>query len=120
MPDRPWRDGVTQGKSSVDPPFPHFDEDQDFPAVGRQPIRAFEGPELVRVLASSFADAELVIRSVRSGRTVVLNAAGMRETEARRLVDFVSGGVVAMDGQIHRIGNGVFLFAPMLSLICRI
>jgi cell division inhibitor SepF len=39
--------------------------------------------------------------------------------EAQRTIDFVSGGVYAMDGQSERLGEAVFLFAPALVSIQR-
>jgi cell division inhibitor SepF len=52
-------------------------------------------------------------------RTVVLQLAAMEPAEAQRTIDFVSGGVYAMDGQSERLGETVFLFAPALVTIHR-
>jgi cell division inhibitor SepF len=41
----------------------------------------------------------------------------MASDEAQRTIDFVSGGVFAMDGQSERLGETVFLFAPALVRI---
>jgi cell division inhibitor SepF len=43
----------------------------------------------------------------------------MDPQEAQRTIDFVSGGVFAMDGQSERLGEAVFLFAPALVSIHR-
>jgi cell division inhibitor SepF len=43
----------------------------------------------------------------------------MDPEEAQRTIDFVSGGVFAMDGQSERLGDTVFLFAPALVAINR-
>jgi cell division inhibitor SepF len=43
----------------------------------------------------------------------------MEPQEAQRTIDFVSGGVYAMDGQSERLGDTVFLFAPALVTIHR-
>ena len=43
---------------------------------------------------------------------LLLDLEGMGEGEAQRAVDFVSGGVVAMDGQTERLGERTFLFTP--------
>jgi cell division inhibitor SepF len=41
----------------------------------------------------------------------------MDPVEAQRVIDFVSGGVFAIDGQSERLGETVFLFAPALVSI---
>jgi cell division inhibitor SepF len=48
---------------------------------------------------------------------VVLNAAQLDPAFGQRLVDFSCGGVTAMDGDSHRLGEAVFLFAPALTRI---
>jgi len=65
--------------------------------------------------------AGAILRAVRDQqqRTVVLHLAGMPADEAQRTIDFVSGGVFAMDGQSERLGEMVFLFAPALVRIQR-
>jgi FtsZ-interacting cell division protein YlmF len=35
----------------------------------------------------------------------------------QRLLDYACGGITAMDGQAHRIGDGVFLLAPALTQV---
>jgi cell division inhibitor SepF len=79
------------------------------PAAGQQDLLVF--------MADRFEDAETVITAVRGGRSVVLNAAGLPDVVGQRLVDFVCGGITAMDGQVHRIGEGVFLMAPALARV---
>ena len=32
---------------------------------------------------------------------------------ARRIVDFISGGVFALDGHIQKVSNSIFLIAPI-------
>ena len=41
----------------------------------------------------------------------------MEPEQAQRTIDFVSGGVYAMDGQSERLADTVFLFAPSLVRI---
>jgi cell division inhibitor SepF len=64
-----------------------------------------------------FEDGQLVIEAVRAGRSVVLNASELDPCLGQRLVDFTCGGITAMDGQSHRLGEAVFLFAPLMARI---
>jgi FtsZ-interacting cell division protein YlmF len=63
------------------------------------------------VMANRFEDAQTVINAVRSGRSVVLNAARLSSGMGQRLVDYACGGISALEGQSHRIGEGVFLLS---------
>lgn len=69
-------------------------------------------PEVVVIHPVAFTDVQLALRMLRERKTVLLDLEGMGEGEAQRAVDFVSGGVVAMDGQTERLGERTFLFTP--------
>lgn len=66
-----------------------------------------------------FEEATEAVLAVQRLKTVVLHLGGMGPAEAQRTIDFVSGGVFAMDGQSERLGDTVFLFAPSLVAITR-
>jgi len=66
-----------------------------------------------------YEDAMAAVQAVQQQRTVVLHLGEMDPDEAQRTIDFVSGGVYAMDGQSERLGDTVFLFAPSLVTINR-
>ena len=66
-----------------------------------------------------FAEGTEAVVAVQDQRTVVLHLSGMDPQEAQRCIDFVSGGVYALDGQSERLGDSVFLFAPAMVAIRR-
>ena len=76
-------------------------------------------PEVTVITPSRFEDAMQAVVAVQQQKTVVLHLGGMAPEEAQRTIDFVSGGVYAMDGQSERLGDTVFLFAPALVAIHR-
>ena len=75
--------------------------------------------EVVVMHPTSYEDAMTAVQAVQQQRTVVLHLGEMDPQEAQRTIDFVSGGVFAMDGQSERLGDTVFLFAPALVAINR-
>ncbi len=76
-------------------------------------------PEVVVMTPERFEDATMAVLAVQQLKTVVLHLGAMDPEEAQRTIDFVSGGVYAMDGQSERLGDTVFLFAPSLVSISR-
>lgn len=72
-------------------------------------------PQMLVIEADHLEDAEAIIAAVRGGRTVVLNVPRLPEAAAQRLVDFICGAITAMDGQVRRLGEEVFLLAPALA-----
>lgn len=85
-------------------------------------MNVFEGskqPEVVVMTPARYDEAEQAVRAVQQRRTVVLHLGAMPTDEAQRAIDFVSGGVCALDGQAERLADSVFLFAPTTVAIHR-
>lgn len=69
-------------------------------------------PETRIIVARNFSDAQALADSVRDGRGVVLD---LRDTEpemVRRIVDFASGIIYALDGKMVKTSQGVILVTP--------
>jgi cell division inhibitor SepF len=82
-------------------------------AAGAAAAGAGAGLRAVLVLTPrSFNDARLVIAAVRANRTVLVNAGWLEDSPGQRLIDFACGGMTAIRGQVHRVAEEVFLFAP--------
>lgn len=60
----------------------------------------------------SFDDAQQVANDLREKKPVVINFEKTDATDAKRIVDFISGTTYALNGEIKKIGNNVFLCAP--------
>ena len=68
--------------------------------------------ELVVMEPRMFEEIPEAILALRERKTVILNLTNMDADQAQRSVDYVAGGVFAMDGHQERIGANVFLFTP--------
>lgn len=60
----------------------------------------------------SFEDVQAVVDCLKERRPVIMSVEAVPKEVARRLVDFVSGAVYALDGRMHRLGDALFLFTP--------
>ncbi|HLQ40484.1 MAG TPA: cell division protein SepF [Tetragenococcus sp.] len=60
----------------------------------------------------SYAEAMKIARHVLSGEAVLVNFHLVEEMQARRIVDFLTGTVYALDGDIKRVANEIFLCTP--------
>jgi cell division inhibitor SepF len=69
-------------------------------------------PEVVVFHPTRFEEAEWIVHNVRELKTVIVQAGSMETAEAQRLIDFVAGGVTAMDGQAECLAPLTFVFAP--------
>jgi cell division inhibitor SepF len=69
-------------------------------------------PEVMVITPGRFEDAQQAVLAVRDQKVVVLQARLLEADVAQRAIDFVAGGVSAMDGQAERLDATTFLFAP--------
>jgi cell division inhibitor SepF len=76
-------------------------------------------PEVVVFHPTCFEDAQAIVRAVRELQTVLVHADGMPRQDAQRLIDFVAGGVLAIDGQAECLDDLTFVFAPEIVAITR-
>lgn len=60
----------------------------------------------------SFEDAREITETLLMNRTVVLNVEGLDVDIAQRIIDFSSGSCYAMNGNLQKISNYIFIITP--------
>lgn len=61
---------------------------------------------------TSFEDAREITETLLINRTVVLNVEGLDVEVAQRIIDFASGSCFAMNGNLQKISNYIFIITP--------
>ena len=62
---------------------------------------------------TSFEQSEEICVFLKEKKSVIVNLEYVNKDVARRIVDFISGGVYALDAHIQKVSNSIFLIAPM-------
>jgi len=60
----------------------------------------------------SFDEAQEIAEHLKNRRPVIVNLEHVDTEIARRIVDFVSGATLALNGAQQKVGGGIFLFVP--------
>ena len=55
-----------------------------------------------------YSDAKEVAQNLLNNKAVIINFARMDDEQARRIVDFITGTVYALNGEIQRVGDKIF------------
>ena len=134
--ERPARRSAPARRSRAAAPVedePEEDEDSDFgfgsistsgsgsSALGSS--SGFNGPvlhtgssankqEVVLFRPGSFNDTSKAADDLRSHKAVIVNMENVDKAMARRVVDFLSGCVYALDGDVKKIAQSAYLFCP--------
>ncbi len=99
-----------------------YDEDEQEPEVEEK--RSFikrtkvvpMGQQSIKMVISqptSFEQSEEICGFLKEKKSVIVNLEYVNKDVARRIVDFISGGVYCLDAHIQKVSNSIFLIAPM-------
>ena len=79
-------------------------------------VKLHEGnPQQMRVVViqpRSFDEAQSIADHLKERKPVIMNLEAVETAVSRKIVDFLSGATYALDGNIQKITNGIFLVAP--------
>lgn len=73
---------------------------------------AGEGSKLVLLEPRAYSESQQIADHLKNRHTVVVNLKRVTKDQAKRIVDFLSGCVYAIGGDLQKIGGGIFLCAP--------
>ncbi len=104
-------------------PFASAQTDSDYsaPAASSASSAGFSGhvlnmssgkQEVVLFHAKTFDDAARAADELRKKKAVILNMENVDKSLTRRVVDFLSGSVYALDGSVKKIAQATYLFCP--------
>ena len=69
-------------------------------------------PQITILRCQRLEDAREAVEAIRSRHCVMVQVEDASPEEAQRIIDFLAGAIDALDGQVERIGDATFLFAP--------
>jgi len=68
--------------------------------------------KVVLVEPTEFEQVQSICDDLRSKKPSVINFENLDKDTAKRMVDFISGAVYALNGTIQKISNGIVIVAP--------
>lgn len=68
--------------------------------------------KVVIVYPKNINDAKDICDHLRANRSIVMNVEDVEIQTAQRIVDFLSGAVYSLDGNIQKVSSGIFLATP--------
>lgn len=76
------------------------------------PMRGKNGMEVCVIKPATIEDGREITNTLVSGRAVVLNLEGIHVELAQRIIDFTSGSCFAIDGNLQKVSNYIFIATP--------
>jgi cell division inhibitor SepF len=69
--------------------------------------------KMVITQPTSFEQSEEICNYLKDKKSIIINLEYVNKDVARRIIDFLSGAVHALNGHIQKISNSIFLVAPI-------
>ena len=80
--------------------------------VSLQAASSSKNSKLVLIEPRVYAEAQDIAEHLKNKRATVVNLQRIDRDQGKRIIDFLSGTVYALGGDIQRIGNDIFLCTP--------
>ncbi len=68
--------------------------------------------KLVVIEPSSFDECPKLVDNLKAKKPVIINLERVESDMARKIFDFLSGATYALNGNVQKIANNIFVFAP--------
>lgn len=108
------------------------EEIEDIPKESKRPVKEYIPPaspkafndnrvlnfhaknqmKLILLEPKSFDECPKIVDNLKNKKPIILNLEKLESDLARKIFDFISGAVYALDGNVQRVANNIFLFAP--------
>ena len=95
---------------------PIVEEKKSFIKRNNSKIVAMPQAQSIKMVISqptSFEQSEEICGFLKEKKSVIVNLEYVNKDVARRIVDFISGGVFSLDAHIQKVSNSIFLIAPV-------
>ncbi|MGD6833233.1 cell division protein SepF [Sutcliffiella halmapala] len=80
--------------------------------VSLQSVQKSSSSKVVLFEPRSYSEAQDIADHLKGRRAIIVNLQRIDHDQAKRIVDFLSGTVYALGGDIQRIGQNIFLCTP--------
>jgi cell division inhibitor SepF len=76
------------------------------------PVQSKNQFKLVVIEPRSFDECSKLVDNLKNKKPIIINLERIDSEVARKIFDFLSGATYALDGNVQRVANNIFIFAP--------
>lgn len=78
-----------------------------------QPAARFTSAQKIVVIEpQGFDESPRLVDSLKAKKPVIINLENLETDTARKIFDFLSGATYALNGNVQKVANNIFVFAP--------
>ena len=88
------------------------DDDEVEEGTGKEENSKNGSGKMILLEPRAYSESQQIADHLKKKNTVVVNMKRVTADQAKRIVDFLSGTVYALGGDLQKIGAGIFLCTP--------
>ena len=103
------------GKKFKEALFPNNDdiEDVEDESYEATPKEAFtQGNNMILAEPRAYSESQQIADHIKKRNSVIVNLKRVTNDQAKRIIDFLSGTLYAIGGDMQKLGNGIYLCTP--------
>jgi len=89
-----------------------YGEEKTLNVINIQSANALKNTKVIIVEPRVYAEAQDISEHLKNKRAIIVNLQRIDREAGMRIIDFLSGTVYALGGDIQRIGDNIFLCTP--------
>ena len=70
------------------------------------------GSKMILVEPRAYSESQQIADYLKNRNSVVVNLKRVTSDQAKRLIDFLTGTIYAIGGDLQKLGNGIYLCTP--------
>ena len=86
--------------------------DQCYDLKSEEALTEEGGAKMILLEPRAYSESQQIADHLKKRNTVVVNLKRVTPEQAKRIVDFLSGTIYAIGGDLQKIGGGIFLCTP--------
>ena len=71
-----------------------------------------DGSKMILFEPRAYSESQQIADYLKTGNSVIVNLKRVTPDQAKRIVDFLSGTLYAIEGGLQKLGGGIFLCTP--------
>lgn len=86
--------------------------DEEYYSVSSEEVKRGATGKMILVEPRAYSESQEIADHLKSRNSVVVNFKRVTNDQAKRIIDFLSGTLYAIGGDLQKIGEGIYLCTP--------
>ena len=87
-------------------------DDEEYYSVSSEEVKKGATGKMILVEPRAYSESQEIADHLKSRNSVVVNFKRVTNDQAKRIIDFLSGTLYAIGGDLQKIGEGIYLCTP--------